>query len=161
MVFGVIISAALFIFDGFFLSLLDVPADIWAEASLFLRYIGLFIVVQSAYISFISFFRGYSLLKITMITSVVMNLINIAGNCILIHGLGPIPSLGVLGVTISTNTSKVLGLLLILLISAFRLNTCAPSPKARCIKFCTWGCPPAANRFPTRFRRWLLCALLT
>lgn len=114
MVFGVIISAALFIFDGFFLSLLDVPADIWAEASLFLRYIGLFIVVQSAYISFISFFRGYSLLKITMITSVVMNLINIAGNCILIHGLGPIPSLGVLGVTISTNTSKVLGLLLIL-----------------------------------------------
>ena len=51
MVFGVIISAALFIFDGFFLSLLDVPADIWAEASLFLRYIGLFIVVQSAYIS--------------------------------------------------------------------------------------------------------------
>ena len=63
----------------------------------FLRYIGLFIVVQSAYISFISFFRGYSLLKITMITSVVMNLINIAGNCILIHGLGPIPSLGVFG----------------------------------------------------------------
>lgn len=42
MVFGVIISAALFIFDGFFLSLLDVPADIWAEALLFLRYIGLF-----------------------------------------------------------------------------------------------------------------------
>lgn len=41
MVFGVIISAALFVFDGFFLSLLDVPADIWAEASLFLRYIGL------------------------------------------------------------------------------------------------------------------------
>ena len=114
MVFGVIISAALFIFDSFFLGLLDVPPDIWDEASLFLRYIGLFIVVQSAYISFISFFRGYSLLKITMICSVVMNLINIAGNCVLIHGLGPIPSMGVLGVTISTNTSKVLGLLLIL-----------------------------------------------
>ena len=94
MVFGVIISAALFIFDGFFLGLLDVPPDIWDEASLFLRYIGLFIVVQSAYISFISFFRGYSLLKITMICSVVMNLINIAGNCVLIHGLGPIPSMG-------------------------------------------------------------------
>lgn len=111
---GTVISLALFVFDGFFLSLLEVPADIWDEASLFLRYIGLFIIVQSAYISFISFFRGYSLLKITMITSVIMNIINIAGNCILIHGLGPIPSLGVLGVTISTNTSKVLGLLLIL-----------------------------------------------
>lgn len=31
------------------------------------------------------------------------------GNMILIHGLGPIPSLGVAGVCISTNTAKVLG----------------------------------------------------
>lgn len=111
---GAAISLALFLFDGFFLNLLGVPGEIWAEASLFLRYIGLFIVVQSAYICFISFFRGYSLLKVTMATSIVMNIINITGNCFLIHGFGPIPSLGVLGVTISTNTSKVLGLLLIM-----------------------------------------------
>lgn len=113
-VIGTIISAVLFIFDDFFLHLLDVPQDIWQEAALFLSYIGLFIVVQSVYISFISFFRGYSLLKITMMTSIIMNVINIVGNCFLIHGFGPIPALGVLGVTISTNTSKVLGLLLII-----------------------------------------------
>lgn len=111
---GLVISLTLFFFADFFLGLLGVPAEIWAEAALFLRYIGLFIVVQSAYVSYISFFRGYSLLKITMMTSVIMNVINIAANCILIHGLGPVPSLGVLGVTISTNTSKVLGLLLIM-----------------------------------------------
>lgn len=113
-VLGGAISLVLFVFDDFFLHLLDVPPEIWAEAALFLRYIGLFIVVQSAYISFISFFRGYSLLKVTMMTSIIMNVINITGNCFLIHGFGPIPSLGVLGVTISTNTSKVLGLLLIM-----------------------------------------------
>lgn len=112
-VIGVLISTVLFIFDDFFLHLLDVPQDIWQEAELFLSYIGLFIVVQSVYIAFISFFRGYSLLKITMLTSVVMNVINIIGNCFLIHGFGPVPALGVLGVVISTNTSKVLGLLLI------------------------------------------------
>ncbi len=111
---GGAISLALFFFDDFFLRLLEVPPDIWKEAALFLRYIGLFIIVQSAYISFISFFRGYGLLKITMTTSIIMNVINIASNCVLIHGLGPIPSLGVLGVTISTNTSKVIGLLLII-----------------------------------------------
>lgn len=114
LVLGGVISLVLFVFDDFFLHLLDVPPEIWAEAALFLRYIGLFIVVQSAYISFISFFRGYSLLKVTMMTSIIMNVINITGNCFLIHGFGPIPSLGVLGVTISTNTSKVLGLLLIM-----------------------------------------------
>lgn len=111
---GLAISLVLFIFDDFFLHLLEVPQDIWHEAALFLSYIGLFIVIQALYISFISFFRGYSLLKITMATSVVMNLINIVGNCFLIHGFGPVPSMGVLGVTISTNTSKVLGLLLII-----------------------------------------------
>ena len=113
-----------------------------------------------------------------MITSVVMNLINIAGNCILIHGLGPIPSLGVLGVTISTNTSKVLGLLLILYFFRkfidIRLSFkyLRPFPKSTLYKILYLGLPsggeslsyqisPAANRFPTRFRRWLLCALLT
>lgn len=113
-IIGLIISIILFVGRDFFLHLLDVPQDIWQEAALFLGYIGLFIVVQSVYIAFISFFRGYSLLKITMATSVVMNVINIIGNCFLIHGFGPIPALGVLGVTISTNTSKVLGLLLII-----------------------------------------------
>ncbi|MCD7874721.1 MAG: MATE family efflux transporter [Acidaminococcaceae bacterium] len=113
-VLGLVISLVLFCFDNFFLDLLAVPNDIRNEAGLFLRYIGLFIVVQAVYISFISFFRGYSLLKVTMITSVIMNVINIVCNIFLIHGFGPIPALGVLGVTISTNSSKVLGLLLIL-----------------------------------------------
>ena len=113
-IFGLIISSILFCFDNFFLDLLAVPDDIRPEAGLFLRYIGLFIVVQAVYISFISFFRGYSLLKVTMMTSIIMNVINIICNVFLIHGFGPIPPLGVLGVTISTNSSKVLGLLLIL-----------------------------------------------
>lgn len=51
-----------------------------------------------------------------MMTSIIMNVINIICNVFLIHGFGPIP-LGVLGVTISTNSSKVLGLLLILYFS--------------------------------------------
>lgn len=50
-------------------------------------------------------------------TSIIMNVINIICNVFLIHGFGPIPPLGVLGVTISTNSSKVLGLLLILYFS--------------------------------------------
>ena len=49
-----------------------------------------------------------------MVTSIIMNVINITANCFLIHGFGPIPPLGVLGVTISTNSSKVLGLALII-----------------------------------------------
>ena len=92
-IFGLIISSILFCFDNFFLDLLAVPDDIRSEAGLFLRYIGF----QAVYISFISFFRGYSLLKVTMMTSIIMNVINIICNVFLIHGFGPIPPLGSIG----------------------------------------------------------------
>lgn len=112
-VLGAVISLFLFLFDEWVLALIGVPEEIGAEASLYMRWIGLFVFVQSMYMAFISFLRGYSLLKATMICSLVMNLTNIGGNLLLIHGAGPIPSLGVAGVCISTNISKVLGLLLI------------------------------------------------
>uniref|UniRef100_UPI003AF113F1 MATE family efflux transporter n=2 Tax=Acidaminococcaceae TaxID=909930 RepID=UPI003AF113F1 len=48
-IFGLIISSILFCFDNFFLDLLAVPDDIRSESGLFLRYIGLFIVVQAVY----------------------------------------------------------------------------------------------------------------
>lgn len=111
---GSVISLILFFFYDVFLTLVNVPSEIRPEAGLYLRYIGLFIVVQAIYTSFISFFRGYSLLKITMFTSILVNIINIVGNVFLIHGFGPIPALGVTGVVISTNTSRLLGLLLII-----------------------------------------------
>lgn len=113
LVLGLIISILLFFFDEFFLTALDMPRETWADASLYLRWIGIFVFIQSMYMAFISFLRGFSLLKLTMICSLVMNLINIGGNMILIHGWGPIPSLGVLGVCISTNISKFIGFFLI------------------------------------------------
>lgn len=113
LVLGLIISVLLFLFDDFFLIALGMPEETWADASLYLRWIGIFVFIQSMYMAFISFLRGFALLKLTMICSLVMNLINIGGNMILIHGWGPIPSLGVLGVCISTNISKFIGFFLI------------------------------------------------
>ena len=43
---GLVISLVLFFFDDFFLRLLGVPQEIWHEAAIFLRYIGLFIVSE-------------------------------------------------------------------------------------------------------------------
>lgn len=110
---GLVISLVLYYGDAWFLELLGVPFALWSDASLFLRSIGSLLWIQALYISFISFFRGCSMVKITMLCSVVINICNILGNCLLIHGWGPIPSLGVWGVTLSTNGSKILGLLLI------------------------------------------------
>lgn len=113
LVLGLIISFALFFFDDFFLHVLGIPSEIWGDASLYIRWIGIFVFIQSMYMAFISFLRGFAQLKLTMICSLVMNIFNICGNMILIHGLGPIPSLGVTGVCISTNISKFMGFFLI------------------------------------------------
>lgn len=112
LVLGAVISLFLFFFDDFFLQALGIPHEIWGDASLYIRWIGLFVFIQSMYMAFISFLRGFALLKLTMICSLVMNITNIAGNMALIHGLGPIPSLGVAGVCISTNISKFIGFFL-------------------------------------------------
>ena len=91
-IFGLIISSILFCFDNFFLDLLAVPDDIRSEAGLFLPLYRLVpYVVQAVYISFISFFRGYSLLKVTMMTSIIMNVINIICNVSLFMASGHPP----------------------------------------------------------------------
>lgn len=110
---GAVLSGLLFFCGEWFLRLIGVPVEIWGDALLYIRWIGAFVFVQSVYMAFISFLRGWSLLKLTMVCSLVMNVLNISGNLILIHGWGPIPSLGVAGVCISTNLSKILGLVLI------------------------------------------------
>lgn len=113
LVLGLIISFLLFFFYDWFLVHLNIPPEIWGDAALYMKWIGLFVFIQSMYMAFISFLRGFAKLKLTMLCSLVMNITNICGNVLLIHGYGPIPSLGVAGVCISTNISKFIGFFLI------------------------------------------------
>lgn len=75
------------------------------------------------------------------------------GNMILIHGLGPIPSLGVAGVCISTNTAKVLGLLLVMYLlrkkTPLRLSLrhLRPFPKKTLKNLLYLGIPSAGETF--------------
>ena len=153
LVLGLVISLVLFCFDDWFLWLLDMPEEIWADASLYLRWIGIFVFIQSMYMAFISFLRGFALLKWTMLCSLVMNILNIAGNMVLIHGLGPISSLGVAGVCISTNISKILGFILIVYLfhrytpARLSLSYLKPFPKDTLHKILYLGIPSGGETF--------------
>lgn len=127
LIIGILISVLLFFWDGIFLDLLGMPAEIYEEASLYLRWIGVFSFIQCIYMSYISFLRGFSLLRLTMICSLFMNIINILMNMVLINGFGPIPSLGVTGVCISTNVSKIIGLAFVIYLFYTR-TTARPAP---------------------------------
>lgn len=162
LVLGLVISAALFIFDDFFLNVLGMPDEIRADASLYLRWIGIFIFIQSMYMAFISFLRGFSQLKLTMLCSLVMNVFNIGGNMLLIHGWGPIPSLGVAGVCISTNISKFIGFFLILYLfhkytpARFSMSYLRPFPWKTFHKILYLGVPSAGETFSYQFSQAMI-----
>ena len=71
------------------------------------------IPITGVYTAFVAMFRGYSLPVISMMVAFVMNVILIICNAFLIYGWGPIPSMGVFGVSMSTTLSKAVGLIII------------------------------------------------
>lgn len=112
-VFGLLATVLLWFTSHSLFVWLNVPADVLPDAEGFLRIVLLGTVVQALYFTFVSCFRGFSLMKITMIISVIINVFNISGNLVLINGLGPIPAMGAEGAAISTVVSRVLGLIFI------------------------------------------------
>ncbi|MBR5485323.1 MAG: MATE family efflux transporter [Oscillospiraceae bacterium] len=94
-------------------SWLQVPAEIIAEASAYLRITGAFVMVQGAYMTIAAILRSYALVKEVLVSSFIMNMINIAGNAVLINGLFGFPKLGIVGAAISTNFSKLIGLIIV------------------------------------------------
>ena len=93
--------------------ILNAPEDVAGEAAGYLAVVGSLILVQGCYMTFAAALRSHGFMKDVMMISVIMNLVNIAGNAILINGWFFFPTLGIIGAAVSTDLSKLLGLLLI------------------------------------------------
>ena len=92
--------------------LLRTPAEAFDGACLYLRIVGGTILIQGLYIQLCAILRSYTLLKEVVLISVVMNLLNVAGNALLINGWLGFPRLEVTGAALATVLSKAAGLLL-------------------------------------------------
>lgn len=101
---------------------IHVPEEIFGEAKLYLLIVGAFTVVQGLYLTFSAIIRAFALMKEVMFVSVVMNVMNIIGNAILINGWFGMPRLGAVGAAISTDISKLVGLILMILLFKKRTN---------------------------------------
>ncbi|MHC1692303.1 MAG: MATE family efflux transporter [Sphaerochaetaceae bacterium] len=108
---------AVFLHNPIF-TLMRVPAEVLPDARSYITIVGSFMFFQGLYLAYAACFRGFSKMKSTLMVSIAMNVLNIVGNALLIDGIGPIPALGVKGVAIATNLSRITGLLL--LMSMFR-----------------------------------------
>ncbi len=118
---SLLLIAIFSVFAAFFIAIghtaiftwLKIPQDILQEAGNYLTIVGLFVIVQGIYITFAAILRSFGFMKQVMYVSIVMNVINIAGNALLINGLFGLPQLGIIGAAISTDISKLIGLVII------------------------------------------------
>lgn len=113
---GIAVSAILMFGSRIIYTWMRVPAVLMEETCRYSSIIGAGMVLQSLYVCFIAFFRSSAMMKVTMFISVVINVVNIGGNFILISGFGPIPAMGAVGAAISSNLSRLTGLIVIILL---------------------------------------------
>ena len=116
LIFSLIVTAVLALWRVPLFRWLNVPEEIMGETSAFTMVVGSFIAVQAIYMVIAAILRSYNKMKEIMIVAIIMNLMNIVGNAILINGLMGAPKLGIMGAAISTDFSKLLGLVLITLV---------------------------------------------
>ncbi|MBC8545414.1 MATE family efflux transporter [Clostridiaceae bacterium NSJ-31] len=108
--FSLIVSVILVGFHEPIYRLMQVPDALMEESSQYISTIGSCISLQAIFLTFSAFFRSNAWMKESMYVSVAINLLNIAGNAILI------PRIGVVGAAISSNISRLLGVVLIVFI---------------------------------------------
>ncbi|ESU32603.1 transporter [Bacillus sp. 17376] len=111
LVFGLILSGAVFIFSEQLLRIMDLPPELFEEANSYLKIVGGFSFIQSLIMTVSSIIRSYGFTRDIMYVTIGMNVLNVIGNYLFIFGPFGFPVLGVEGVAISTTVSRILGLL--------------------------------------------------
>jgi putative MATE family efflux protein len=108
--FSFIIAGILLGFNKQIFGWMQVPAEILAESSTYISIVGGVIFLQAIALTFSAIFRSNGWLRAALSITVVVNITNVIGNALLIHGIGPIPPLGLVGVAISSNIARLLGI---------------------------------------------------
>ncbi|WP_425270631.1 MATE family efflux transporter [Paenibacillus helianthi] len=113
---GIILSTALLFFGGSLLGALNVTGDILVHAKVYIHIVGGGIFLQALLNALATTIRTHGFTKQTMMVSLLMNLIHVAGNYLLIFGHFGLPALGVQGAAISTVASRLICLILFFLL---------------------------------------------
>lgn len=118
---GLLISAGLYFGSPLLLSLMGLRPELMGEGVCYMRIVGAFAFFQAISLAISASFRSADKVIYPMMVTVVVNLLNIAGNYLLIFGKMGMPALGVEGAAISTSIARGASMV-ILLILLFRIH---------------------------------------
>ncbi|WP_079508044.1 MATE family efflux transporter [Mesobacillus jeotgali] len=126
LIFGLILSAGVFIFSEQLLKMMDLPPELFDEANSYLLIVGGFSFIQSLIMTVSSIIRSYGFTRDIMYVTIGMNILNVIGNYLFIFGPFGFPILGVEGVAISTTVSRIIGLLAAIYVMTKRIPGSLP-----------------------------------
>jgi putative MATE family efflux protein len=122
LVFGLLLSAALFLFGVPLLHAMDIPPQLMEYAMQFLRIVGGLSFLEAVSMTSAVAVRTHGYTKDAMYVTLGMNILNIIGDYLFLYGPFGIPVLGVTGVALSTTFSRLLGLIVMFTILRKRVE---------------------------------------
>lgn len=117
-----IISIIILCGSQFILKLLKVQNSMLPDASAYMRIVGGFIFLQAIFDTFSQIFRSNGRTQISMMTAILMNIINIIGNYLFLYGPLKYLDMGVEGVAISTTVSRFAAVGISILYFIFKID---------------------------------------
>ncbi|MBP3950886.1 MATE family efflux transporter [Bacillus suaedae] len=120
--FGLVVASILMIFSRQLLGLFQLEPYLMEQARTFLLIVGGALVFQAVSVTVSIIIQTHGFTKETMFVSGGMNIINIIGNYLFIHGALGFPQLGVQGVAISTAFSQFVALIAFFIVLRYRVQ---------------------------------------
>lgn len=119
---GLIASVCAFVFAAPLLRLMQLPPDLMQYALPFLTMMGGTLFMEAMNTSIGSALRAHGYTRDAMVVTVIQNVLNIAGNCVLLFGLFGAPRMGVTGVALSSVASRVVASIILWVLLDRRLK---------------------------------------
>ncbi|APT49086.1 transporter [Bacillus safensis] len=116
------ISLLMFMLAVPILNMMGLSSELMPDAAVFLQIVGLLSFIQALIMTYSAILKSYGYTRDTMYVTIGMNLLNVAGNYLVIFGPFGFPVLGVMGVAFSTSLARLIGLMAMILIVRRRIG---------------------------------------
>lgn len=117
-----VISLLMFVLAVPILHMMGLSSELMPDATVFLQIVGLLSFIQALIMTYSAILKSYGFTRDTMYVTIGMNLLNVAGNYLVIFGPFGLPVLGVMGVALSTSFARLIGLTAMILIVRHRIG---------------------------------------
>ena len=129
---SVLSGFVLYVFGGLFIRWMGATPDYYPMAALYIKFSAVGVAFQSVTTTVAAVMRGAGRTRLTMRFNIIANVTNVAIGFPLINGLGPIPSLGIVGAGAASLAAQIVGCT-IALITLFNSKTLPIHPRLRMI----------------------------